>query len=307
MKVKLEGRRRLCKTVSSSNDCDNDNGTFMNGEPDNLVVADYKSPSPRKGINSADGDGNEIMDILNDLSAKFEVLSMEKRPVSKKTGRAEGFSSSCVNKGAEFYNEKELDKNAGPSFSRRPDPFGDCSGNNFNQPNVYEDESEINGVGSISVNSMTDCAGEKQKNETKHVDSHISLAGRSSNLNLAHRRREHNDDDCVIISNQNFLKNVNSRQSTVKREPGDSGNINILDTAGTTNFASEDSIVMNGPNSKYKLHGRIAKMLYPHQRDGLKWLWSLHCQGKGGILGDDMGLGKTMQVDIINLLPRLYL
>ncbi|KAG2570023.1 hypothetical protein PVAP13_7NG414300 [Panicum virgatum] len=46
----------------------------------------------------------------------------------------------------------------------------------------------------------------------------------------------------------------------------------------------------------YKLPGRIFKMLYPHQREGLRWLWVLHCKGTGGILGDDMGLGKTMQV-----------
>ncbi|KAG2537572.1 hypothetical protein PVAP13_9NG309000 [Panicum virgatum] len=46
----------------------------------------------------------------------------------------------------------------------------------------------------------------------------------------------------------------------------------------------------------YKLPGRIFKMLYPHQREGLRWLWGLHCRGTGGILGDDMGLGKTMQV-----------
>ncbi|OEL31638.1 Protein CHROMATIN REMODELING 24, partial [Dichanthelium oligosanthes] len=45
----------------------------------------------------------------------------------------------------------------------------------------------------------------------------------------------------------------------------------------------------------YKLPGRIFKMLYPHQREGLRWLWVLHCRGTGGILGDDMGLGKTMQ------------
>ncbi|XBJ10545.1 hypothetical protein VPH35_015395 [Triticum aestivum] len=38
------------------------------------------------------------------------------------------------------------------------------------------------------------------------------------------------------------------------------------------------------------------KMLYAHQREGLSWLWSLHCRETGGILGDDMGLGKTMQV-----------
>lgn len=52
----------------------------------------------------------------------------------------------------------------------------------------------------------------------------------------------------------------------------------------------------------YKLPGRIFKMLYPHQREGLRWLWVLHCRGTGGILGDDMGLGKTMQVQPFILL-----
>ncbi|KAI4979962.1 hypothetical protein ZWY2020_016715 [Hordeum vulgare] len=45
----------------------------------------------------------------------------------------------------------------------------------------------------------------------------------------------------------------------------------------------------------YRLPTRVYKMLYTHQREGLRWLWSLHCMGTGGILGDDMGLGKTMQ------------
>jgi SNF2 family DNA or RNA helicase len=46
----------------------------------------------------------------------------------------------------------------------------------------------------------------------------------------------------------------------------------------------------------YKLPARIFNKLYPHQLEGLRWLWSLNCMGTGGILGDDMGLGKTMQV-----------
>ncbi|KAF7840134.1 protein CHROMATIN REMODELING 24 [Senna tora] len=69
--------------------------------------------------------------------------------------------------------------------------------------------------------------------------------------------------------------------------------VEILDQYDSENASS---ITYSGPNSTYKLQGKIAKMLYPHQRDGLKWLWSLHSQGKGGILGDDMGLGKTMQI-----------
>lgn len=28
----------------------------------------------------------------------------------------------------------------------------------------------------------------------------------------------------------------------------------------------------------------------------MQWLWELHCQGTGGILGDEMGLGKTVQI-----------
>jgi hypothetical protein len=33
-----------------------------------------------------------------------------------------------------------------------------------------------------------------------------------------------------------------------------------------------------------------------YQRTGVRWLWELHCQQAGGILGDEMGLGKTIQI-----------
>ena len=48
--------------------------------------------------------------------------------------------------------------------------------------------------------------------------------------------------------------------------------------------------------NRFTLRAKVAHMLYPHQRGGLEWFWSLHTIGMGGILGDDMGLGKTMQV-----------
>nr|XP_022904501.1 DNA excision repair protein ERCC-6-like [Onthophagus taurus] len=36
--------------------------------------------------------------------------------------------------------------------------------------------------------------------------------------------------------------------------------------------------------------------LYSYQRKGVEWLWRLHKQSHGGLLGDEMGLGKTVQV-----------
>ncbi|XP_039164193.1 protein CHROMATIN REMODELING 24-like [Eucalyptus grandis] len=75
---------------------------------------------------------------------------------------------------------------------------------------------------------------------------------------------------------------------------GDSNVIDISDDSVDDLLLMDDNLT--GPKSEYKLPGKIAKMLYAHQVEGLKWLWSLHCKGKGGILGDDMGLGKTMQI-----------
>lgn len=38
----------------------------------------------------------------------------------------------------------------------------------------------------------------------------------------------------------------------------------------------------------------LSRKLYPHQVEGVKWLWRLHQAGTGGILADDMGLGKVL-------------
>lgn len=40
----------------------------------------------------------------------------------------------------------------------------------------------------------------------------------------------------------------------------------------------------------------INDRLFGYQREGLQWMWELHRQQLGGIIGDEMGLGKTVQV-----------
>ncbi|CAG2104982.1 unnamed protein product [Medioppia subpectinata] len=45
-----------------------------------------------------------------------------------------------------------------------------------------------------------------------------------------------------------------------------------------------------------KIPQRIWEQLYPYQQTGVQWLWELHRNGCGGIVGDEMGLGKTIQV-----------
>ncbi|XP_058089830.1 SNF2 domain-containing protein ENL1 isoform X2 [Magnolia sinica] len=96
------------------------------------------------------------------------------------------------------------------------------------------------------------------------------------------------EEDCVILSGKGLDKEA---------VLGDDGrNAVWVDDVEDSVSEDGDSITLSGPLLTYTLPGRIAKMLYPHQRDGLNWLWSIHCRRTGGILGDDMGLGKTMQV-----------
>ncbi|NXT51349.1 ERCC6 protein, partial [Pluvianellus socialis] len=46
----------------------------------------------------------------------------------------------------------------------------------------------------------------------------------------------------------------------------------------------------------FKVPGFIFRKLFKYQQTGVRWLWELHCQQAGGILGDEMGLGKTIQI-----------
>ncbi|KAG8046241.1 hypothetical protein GUJ93_ZPchr0008g14197 [Zizania palustris] len=45
-----------------------------------------------------------------------------------------------------------------------------------------------------------------------------------------------------------------------------------------------------------RIPGTIYTQLFDYQKVGVQWLWELHCQRAGGIIGDEMGLGKTVQV-----------
>ncbi|KAF5482427.1 hypothetical protein F2P56_002999 [Juglans regia] len=45
-----------------------------------------------------------------------------------------------------------------------------------------------------------------------------------------------------------------------------------------------------------KIPENIFSALFDYQKVGVQWLWELHCQRAGGIIGDEMGLGKTIQV-----------
>lgn len=46
----------------------------------------------------------------------------------------------------------------------------------------------------------------------------------------------------------------------------------------------------------FKIREDVWSKLLEYQKAGVEWMWKLHKDGGGGILGDEMGLGKTIEV-----------
>ncbi|KAF8466460.1 SNF2 family N-terminal domain-containing protein [Kalaharituber pfeilii] len=57
-------------------------------------------------------------------------------------------------------------------------------------------------------------------------------------------------------------------------------------------------------DNDYRMPGDIYPSLFDYQKTCVQWLWELHQQDVGGIIGDEMGLGKTIQ--IISFLAGLH-
>ncbi|KAJ9704139.1 hypothetical protein PVL29_005430 [Vitis rotundifolia] len=302
VKVKLQGRRRLCKL--SSND-DDENTKTGDGfyEPKFSEISDFDSPH-----HCSNAGGNEIRGILNDLSSRLESLSIETKRNPKRadqTRESLNFAAADV----AINQEKKLDvpeyASASSSFSVTSDGADsspDAAWVGHGVDNVVDDHEAGSEVGSVHDvdNFISRAHGNRHNSEaanSRRVNVNSVPMGQSSVCDFEEEEEDGSSDDCVILSGKKVVEAAVSRGSKFKEEYDDSDGVDVLDdcTDGSV-LEDESAITLSGPRSTYKLPGKIAKMLYPHQRDGLKWLWSLHCQGKGGILGDDMGLGKTMQI-----------
>ncbi|XP_059653836.1 protein CHROMATIN REMODELING 24 [Cornus florida] len=312
LKVKIKGRRRLCKISLKDENIDikgNKKTANDDTQNDDTQFCDFDSPSPsRNVIESDNGDRNEIRDILDDLNSKFDFLSIEKKRVPKLVD-LEGDSSSVVMNGVSHQPSKE----DLPEYESDTSSFSltsDSSSSSTDQSRVgggvgtrvvecvEEKNLQIKFEGENFVGSLSRIknAGKGQKKiEIKRVgEKSVSTAQPTSRFEI---QADEEDDDCVVLSGKNEVKEVKRRHSMFQDKFDVSDEVNVLDDYTDESVSGvENPIILRGPTSSYRLPGKIAKMLYPHQRDGMKWLWSLHCQGKGGILGDDMGLGKTMQI-----------
>ncbi|KAG5627637.1 hypothetical protein H5410_012855 [Solanum commersonii] len=291
MKVKIKGRRRLCKISEDNND--SEEMKLKDDEESGLLdITDFDSP-PRQVKNAVQnehgGSGNEIRDILNDLSSRLEILSIEKKRAPKPHDLTKK-------------NEIPEYQSAGSSFSLSSGSSSDSTkesriGGEIHKEYLKEIDSGYASKNDCVVQKFNDTRSSVGAPKRKEVKQMVGKSQPMKNSISAYKFLEQgdandSDGDCEVVGDESAVTQVGRHNRKTRHEHKRSDDFDSHD------FVSEEdhTYTLSGPKFNYGLPGKIAKMLYPHQREGLKWLWSLHCLGKGGILGDDMGLGKTMQI-----------
>ncbi|WCJ41023.1 chromatin remodeling 24 [Euphorbia peplus] len=330
-KVKIQGRRRLCKVSSQDKPTQN--------EPSFSGITDFDSPPSAKP--KSDTGADEIRDILSDLSTRLDLLSIHKKPGTHKlvdhekgadvleyASAVSSFSGSpsddanndIVDEHDEghllsdcfvdklhqktYDNSQGLTKNeqqraGGSKLMTHVNSVVSEDGNIGTESTLVISNVEDEEDGSLGIESQqgddyvkrerkAESTIVKMKNKSKQVDGRLRFGGQSYMSSLRNEDEE-DEVDSFTFSGKNEAEEVGPSVIDLSDDSAD-------DSVLEEEEEEEGSITFSGSRYTYILPGQIAKMLYPHQRDGLRWLWSLHSQGKGGILGDDMGLGKTMQI-----------
>ncbi|KAL3829771.1 hypothetical protein ACJIZ3_018573 [Penstemon smallii] len=297
-KVKIEGRRRLCKISKNDENAEGVGNNFIRDEdPKFDGISDFDSPHQVNKV--CESKGNEIRDILNDLSSRLETLSIEKRNIPKKTYFNEDFHKPGRSKLYDVHIEEGFPEymaaNSSSLFSSDY-PANSIKGSKSGVPVTSELQKEKSLNNEIEDDNFDSKASRTMypnevpsKNELR-ASIKSGLAKDSHAYKFQREEEASKASSCVAMNEKHNPKKVDRRQGKfIEISDDESDEVTSLGD-------HVDNFTLSGPKCTYRLPGKIAKMLFPHQREGLKWLWSLHCKGKGGILGDDMGLGKTMQI-----------
>ncbi|XP_044263689.1 DNA excision repair protein ERCC-6-like [Tribolium madens] len=144
--------------------------------------------------------------------------------------------------------------------------------------------------GPVKKKVQIDCTEKKEKGNdsgSEYVPSEDEDSDVERDYSQLRKQKNVTSNNVQKIKDDGCVKSYKSR---LKEYYKDLESVNI--------YAEEDSDTPDFYTIKggLKIPLRIWCNLYPYQQEGVRWLWNLHRQSTGGLLGDEMGLGKTVQV-----------
>ncbi|XP_035695280.1 DNA excision repair protein ERCC-6-like [Branchiostoma floridae] len=143
----------------------------------------------------------------------------------------------------------------------------------------------------VDIGDVSDDASEKKKGmkrKSKHNQDYSGLAGHPDSSGDDEKGKEKKPqhrcrDDGNLRYFHKRLRQNHKEKLQQKQARYDAGEDSESETS---------DVEMDGG---FKLPVETWNKLYKYQQTGVRWLWELHSQQAGGIMGDEMGLGKTIQ------------
>ncbi|KAH9612830.1 hypothetical protein KSS87_021563 [Heliosperma pusillum] len=266
---------------------------------------------------SVEADNEPSKTVKNDMSAEFDWHDFGEvtKPSSNFQGNTPQSISKNVNEHFAYNVKDEFDIHHGQSksefdlhnFSEVTKPSGNLkekaprsiSRNVVEKSDVshrqsafsFKDEFDIDTL--AEVNKPSKIVPQKEPKSVRAIFEESAVSRKKAAYKL---KNDYDEDDCVEVGSHGWKRAEQRHDGVANKGFAGSRMVEVVDDDNEVVLRDDHSFILKDPRSNFELPPKISKMLYPHQREGLKWLWSLHCQGKGGILGDDMGLGKTMQI-----------
>lgn len=160
---------------------------------------------------------------------------------------------------------------------------------------VSSNANPLHGISSGTDAKLRPSKGIKQKTKPSKVFSAVAISSSVDEHGSVSSEDENSSLDSAESVKVQLKKHALATKENRARNEYDYEDVSSSSVKEVALEESKDIAFTQGKQT-YRLPGKIATTLYPHQREGTKWLWDLHCKSRGGILGDDMGLGKTMQI-----------
>ena len=126
----------------------------------------------------------------------------------------------------------------------------------------------------------------------------LSWTGDSSTSAQQPRQRPSLQESCVNTASTAIPAGTVARsRKAVSPSQVSMDGVNLIHSQeGTGRSAQSAASSQPQDGMAFALPEPVHARLLPHQRDGVRWLYTRHCKSRACLLADEMGLGKTVQV-----------
>ncbi|XP_023228465.1 DNA excision repair protein ERCC-6-like isoform X1 [Centruroides sculpturatus] len=225
-------------------------------------------------MNNSDKFNNKIMKTKMSDSSSKQNINKSPKLYSLLTKKSSKIHNTSITENTDYHENDNVDALEKNDTSNKITPIENID-LSFNSDSEYLPDS--------NEEIESDYNNEKMASRKRKIKTEKDVKSKVRKINSGNNKKNKIKDDG---STRLYVKRINDYRKQCAKEKYEKLNMGEEIT--------EDEVVEFDGN--FKIPAKSWNKLYRYQQTGVRWLWELHQQNCGGIVGDEMGLGKTIQV-----------